>query len=315
MKLRIVFLKNVRRFVAPVEIRDIADGLNILSAPNEHGKSTMLDALHAVFFKSRKAWDSEIRSLVPHAGGDPEVAVEAEFDDGTYRIRKSWNQRRRGTAEILNSGRLVSQADAAEQWIAERLKSPKDGGPAGLLWVRQGLAGLDEGSTASVRRNLMTSVAGEVELMTGGRRMNEATERCDRELGKFLTPTGRPKQDSPVRQAEAEIARLENRQTELRGVAATLSEDLQRRRRLRRERDDLADPSAGREREARLAEAERAHERARRHAEEVERVREVLRNKRIETERAEERVEDLAVRIDEVGAAERERGRRGPQRD
>ncbi len=304
MKLRNIRLDNVRRFVAPVEIRDIGDGLNILSAPNEHGKSTMLDALHAVFFKNRKAWDSETRSLVPHAGGDPAIAVEAEFDDGTYRIRKTWNPRRRGEAEVLKSGQLVAQADAAEWWIAERLKSPKDGGPAGLLWVRQGFAGLDEGGADNARRNLMTSVAGEVEAMTGGRRMNDAMERCDRELGRFLTPTGRPKQDSPVRQADAEIERLEKRQAELREVTARLSEGLRRRRQLRRERDELVDPAGRQEREARLAEAEAAHEQARRHAEGLERVRQSLDNKRIETERADEKVAELAGRLDEAKAAE-----------
>ena len=54
MRLRAISLENVRRFIDPVEITGIADGLNVLTAPNEHGKSTVFDALHAVFFKDRK---------------------------------------------------------------------------------------------------------------------------------------------------------------------------------------------------------------------------------------------------------------------
>ena len=70
MKIRAIRLENVRRFVDPVEIAGIGDGLNVLTAPNERGKSTFFDALHDVFFKDRKSWDREIRMLVPYAGGD-----------------------------------------------------------------------------------------------------------------------------------------------------------------------------------------------------------------------------------------------------
>ena len=58
MKLRTIRLENVRRFIDPVEIGGIGDGLNVFSAPNEHGKSTVFDALHTVFFKQRNSWDS-----------------------------------------------------------------------------------------------------------------------------------------------------------------------------------------------------------------------------------------------------------------
>ena len=54
MKLRAIRLENVRRFIDPVEIDGIRDGLNVLSIPNECGKSTVFDALHAVFFKDRE---------------------------------------------------------------------------------------------------------------------------------------------------------------------------------------------------------------------------------------------------------------------
>ena len=153
MKIRAIRLENVRRFVDPVEIADIGDGLNVLTAPNERGKSTFFDALHAVFFKDRRSWDKEIRALVPYPGGDPEVTVDIELAEGVFRISKRWNSRRGGDARITSAGQLIKQADDAEAWIADTLKSPKDGGPAGLLWVRQGQSGLREGdNTHRVRR-------------------------------------------------------------------------------------------------------------------------------------------------------------------
>ena len=72
MKLRAITLNNVRRFTAPVTLANIGDGLNVLSEPNEHGKSTLFDAIHALFFKAYGANDKEIKALKPHAGGAPD---------------------------------------------------------------------------------------------------------------------------------------------------------------------------------------------------------------------------------------------------
>ena len=304
MKLRAIRLRNVRRFIAPVEITGIADGLNVLSAPNERGKSTIFDALHAVFFKDRKSWDKEIRRLVPHAGGDPSVAVEIELADGIYLIEKRWNSRRNGAALIMTSGRLIKQADDAEAWIAECLKSPKDGGPAGLLWVRQGLTSLDDGDTARLaRRDLLTSVAGEVEAMTGGRQMDAAMDKCRQELEHYLTKTGRAKTDGPLKHKEDEVAALRAKRVELAAKSGHLQDEFDRRRDLRRELAELEHPEEEEKRKVRLAKAEAAHTEASRHAEAMERAKDVERAKRLEAERAEERFAALENALAEAAAA------------
>ena len=304
MKLRAIRLENVRRFIDPVQITGIADGLNVLSAPNEHGKSTVFDALHAVFFKDKKSWDKEIRSLVPHAGGDPSVAVEIELADGIYRIEKRWNSRRSGDARIMTSGHLIKQADDAEAWIAEALKSPKDGGPAGLLWVRQGLTGLDGGDTACLaRRDLLTSVAGEVEAMTGGRQMDAARDKCRQELERYLTKTGRAKSDGPLKHKEDEVAALQAKRGELAAKSGYLQDEFERRRDLRRELAELEYPEEEAKRKARLAEAEAAHVEASRHAEALERAKDVERAKCLEAERGEERFTALENALSETAEA------------
>ncbi len=304
MRLRAISLENVRRFIDPVEITGITDGLNVLTAPNEHGKSTVFDALHAVFFKDRKSWDKEVRSLVPHAGGDPLVAVEIELGDGIYRIEKLWNSRRNGDARIMTSGRLIKQADDAEAWIAEALKSPKDGGPAGLLWVRQGLTGLDGGDSARLaRRDLLTSVAGEVEVMTGGRQMDAARDKCRQELERYLTKTGRAKAEGPLKHKEDESAALQVRRVELAAKSSHLQDEFNRRRDLRRELSELESPEEKSKRKARLAEAEAAHAEASRHAEALERAKDVEHAKRLEAERSEERLAALEKALSEAAEA------------
>ncbi len=304
MKIRAIRLENVRQFIAPVEIAAIGDGLNVLTAPNEGGKSTFFEALHAVFFKDRKVWDRDIRTLVPHAGGDPSVTVEVELPDGVFRIEKRWNKGRRGDVRILSDGRVFRQADDAQAWIADILKSPKDGGPAGLLWVRQGQPGLDEGEAAQrARRDLLTSVAGEVEAMTGGRRMDLARDRCRKERDRYLTRMGRPKADGPLKRAGDAVTSLQQRREELEQRSGELRRELDRRRELRRELADLDEPEAEETRTKRLSEAEAFHAVALRHHEMLEQARQRELAKGAERDREAERLGALERNLAERKAA------------
>ena len=293
MKIRAIRLENIRRFVEPVEIAGIGDGLNVLTTPNERGKSTFVDALHAAFFKDRKSWDREIRKLVPHSGGDPSVTVEIELPAGVYRIEKRWNKRRNGDARILSGDQLLQQADEAESWIAETLKSPKDGGPAGLLWVRQGQSDLGRQDLHRARRDLLGSVAGEVDLMTGGRRMEMVLDMCQEELRRYLTNTGKVKTGGALSRQLEEVESLRHNHAELERKSNQLRDELERRRELRSTLSELEDPDEEEARTKRVAEAETAHAAAARHHEALEKAMEVERARRVESERASEKLEGL----------------------
>ncbi len=311
MTLRSIRLHNVRRFTDPVAVRGISPGLNVLAAPNEHGKSTIFDALHAVFFRDRKSFDKQIRSLVPHAGGSPQVAVEIEHDGGIYRIEKTW-KRTAGTVRVMHEGSVFRQADEAEGWIKSVLKAPESGGPAGLLWVRQGQAGLhrqskqESKSTQMARRNLLTSVANEVDAMTGGHRMEVARSKCRDELALYNTGSGRVKRGGALASKRQEKERLEKRHSELKGLAVKLRTALGDRRRLRRELRDLVDPRAVEVRTARLDQAEQAHAEALRHADQLERARDRERAKQMERDRMRERCNALLRDVLELTEASEE---------
>ena len=55
MKLKRVRIENFKRFRAPLELCDFADGLNLFVAPNESGKSTVAEAIRAAFFERHKS--------------------------------------------------------------------------------------------------------------------------------------------------------------------------------------------------------------------------------------------------------------------
>ena len=306
MRLRAIRLHNVRRFTAPVEIAGIGPGLNVLVAPNESGKSTVFDALHALFFKDRKAWDRELRSLVPHAGGEPEVTVELDHAGQVFRVEKSWTRGRRGEARVFRDGHLLHQADDAEAWLAELVKAPRDGGPAGLLWVRQGLLGLTDGrETEAARRDLATSVAGEIEAMTGGRQMDTILRDCRADRDRYLTSRG-PKKGGPLAEALERVAALEARAAELETTAGALRQDLDRRAQLARELAGLQDPAEADARRRRLTEAQAAHAAALRHAEDLDRAREVERTAGLALATRQAAIDRLAAELAEAAEAARQ---------
>lgn len=316
MKLRAIELTNIRRFAGrSARLSGIGDGITVLCEPNEFGKSTFFDALHAAFFERHGSRNAVIKALQPHAGGAPEVAVEVELPQGRFRIAKRWLQRPQ--AQVLDaSGRLVAQADEAEAWI-DRMLGAGLHGPSGLLWVRQGLMGVEpDGSSTedrrererglAARRDLLSSVAGEIDMMTGGRRMDLVLDRVTAALSALVTETGRPKANGEWKRALDQAEALAMREADLRPRAQRLTGDLARRTELQRSLARLTAPEAVAERTQALAQATALHTAALAHQAQIGQAETALRLARLDADRAETalaQLQTLANRLAEAEAA------------
>ncbi|WP_339749628.1 hypothetical protein [uncultured Maricaulis sp.] len=303
MKLRSIRLQNVRRFTRPVCLEGISNGVNVLCEPNEFGKSTLFDALQALVFKSHTSSDKQIRSLKPHIGGAPEISVDIETEDGRFTLKKRFLSKPIATVE--QDGRVIAQADEAEAWI-RRLAGSADGGPSGLLWVRQGITGLTSGSkkedeaALSARRDLLSSVTGEVEAMTGGRRMDAALDRCRDELAAFVTSSGRAKTGGPWKAAQDDVEALSEDCEALEAACAQLRETLRARRAKRRELADLEHPDAVEARKTQLHEAETAYKAAQQFAEALDAEARKVAAARLEVTTLHKNLETLRAAQDEL---------------
>jgi len=316
MRLRAIELANVRRFAGQrAALAGIGDGITVLSAPNEFGKSTFFDGLQAVFFERHRSRNARVAGLQPHAGGAPEVAVEVDLPEGRFRIAKRWLAR--PSARVTDStGRLVVQDDEAEAWI-DRLTGGDLAGPAGLLWVRQGLLGLEpEGGSAEdknerarglmARRDLLSSVAGEIDLMTGGRRMDAVRDRVAAALGRLATATGKPRTGGPWEAAVSEARALAAEEDTLRPLAVALSGDLSRRTDVGRALVRLTDPADAAARVEALRAAEAGMRAAQDHRGKVEVAAAALRAADLDAANASQevaRLEGLASRLAQARAA------------
>lgn len=106
MKIRAIELTNIRRFAGQTARIEVGDGVTVLSEPNEFGKSTFFDALHALFFERHRGTRAPVKSLQPHSGGPPEAAVELDLPEGRFRVEKRWLNR--PTARVHQNGRLIA---------------------------------------------------------------------------------------------------------------------------------------------------------------------------------------------------------------
>lgn len=251
MKLRALRLWNVRKFAGRgIAIENIGDGVNVLSAANEFGKSTSFDALHAAFFQPFSGTPKAVQMLRPYSGGSPQVEVDVETHEGQFRISKTYYTGKNAVITDIATNRIIAQADAAETWIANQIRGGS-AGPAGLLWVQQGATEIGGGSNKEeekerrVREDVLTSVTGdEVEFLTGGRRMLRVLDRTNAKLDELVTSKGKPKVGGPYSEALSELEDLREKENELAAQISDLQSALDTRRKKQQRLIDLDNPDA-----------------------------------------------------------------------
>lgn len=201
MKIRAVRVQDVRQFAGRrVGISGLSDGVSVLAAPNESGKSTIVEAMTAAFLKDRKSTASDVRAMMPHAGGSPAVWVDFEHKGKVWTLFKRFG--RGAAAEVSDSNGLVAQGDAAEEWIAKEF--PHAALAVDLLWARQGALAMEpEGSGPvekrmredgrAARKGLLSAAAAVLDSGLGGPRFDAVRARLVKELADLRTATGRPR--------------------------------------------------------------------------------------------------------------------------
>lgn len=274
MKLRALRLWNVRKFAnRGIALEGIGDGVNVLSAENEFGKSTSFDALHAIFFQPYSGTPKAVQMLRPYSGGSPQIEVDIETEAGRYRINKQYYGGKRALVTDIDTSRIVAQADEAEAWVSNLLRGGSSG-PAGLLWVQQGVTEIGGGSRTEkdderkVREDVLASVTGdEIELLTGGRRMVRVLDRTQSELDRLVTSTGKPKASGPYADVLKELHGHQEEENKLANQIEELQADLDSRRIKLARLADVADPATIEQRKADLNQAKLNLQQAEDHAE------------------------------------------------
>jgi len=238
MILHSIKLTYVGRFRSTVQLGPFAPGLNVLSAPNESGKSTSLHAAARALFDRHTTKSEELKSLQP-AGTDlaPSVAVDFETRAGRFLIEKTFLNAPRSTLSQWQSGawHIIADADQADQRVQHLLQSalpgrgatkPEHWGFLGFLWARQGepatWPGLDDDQAVGqrIRARLVR-----VELDPV---IEQLRTRLFARADSILTSSGKPKAGGPLAIAEDDLATIEAQLAALRETRANLEATHQR---------------------------------------------------------------------------------------
>ncbi|WP_215762407.1 ATP-binding protein [Acetobacter sp. P1H12_c] len=237
-----VQIEGFRRFASPVRLDGLGPGLNVLAAPNEAGKSTLLTALKAVLMVRSSSKAKPVKDLQPYGGGAPHVALSFTWKGMECHLEKQFLSKA-FTRLILGPERF--EGDQAEEALRALLglEEASKGEAAGLwsaLLVGQGESFVQPDLNQTGQDSLRGCLEQGVEQATGGAAASAVLSRVRERLyllqtAKSAQPTGKYKHAlEQEAQAQASLREVENRR-------AALEEDLvaldQARRALREQED------------------------------------------------------------------------------
>jgi chromosome segregation ATPase len=232
MKLQSIAIHEFKQFGERLVIDALQPGLNLFTGPNEAGKSTVAEAVRAVFLERYKA--SHLKDLLPwgKASGQPSVEVGFELDGVQCRLSKHFVTRQRCELRI---GQAVFGEDEAEDKLAALLgfsraaRGPlkaEHAGVPGLLWVQQGGTQEMRDSTGHAAQYLRDALS----QLSGGRESageDALIAAVQRELRQLLTARTQ-KSTGPLAEAETALAELISERDQLQQQRQQFEENIAR---------------------------------------------------------------------------------------
>jgi chromosome segregation ATPase len=243
-----VTVEGVGRFERLASVRGLGEGVNVLAANNEAGKSTLFRAIRTCLFKRHDSRDQDVRDLGTFNSQLPaSVTVTFEQQGKSYEIRKSFL--RSVSASLLEDGREVARGRQADEKVCELFGVASGSGRAiddaafGVLWVGQGRSTVAPIIAGRADSMLSAMIEEEVGTLVGGDRARTAMSQLGAELARYQTDTGRTKTNGPLDVAEKEYTRLKDNETDLGNRSRLLDEQFTNLALARPEQRRLSDPT------------------------------------------------------------------------
>lgn len=213
MLIKNLAVEGIGRFTCAAHVDGFGQGVNVLPARNEVGKSTLFKAIRTCLFSRHDSKTQDIRDLASDGSQLPAtIALSFEQKGRTYEIRKSFL--RSPSASLSEDGREIARFKQADEavWDILGLRPGSgrtlDDGAFGLLWVGQGASFAAPVPGASASNLLNTAIEAEVGVLVGGERARHVVEALNGELHRYLTNSEQhPKTDGPLGRARAELER------------------------------------------------------------------------------------------------------------
>ena len=248
MKLRQVSVEGVGRFGSLTRMEGLGPGVNILSAGNEAGKSTMFRAIRTCLFERHLAKNEDVKALATDGLSLPvRVTLGFEHDGKTYELTKSFLKS--PSANLKCNDVEIARNREADELIWEILGiTPEssrsvDEAAFGILWVGQGQSFTVPQPSEAAATALNDVIQQEVGTLVGGERARKLLTEVKEELSKLITDTRKPRARGPL---DLAISHCETLKAELADAAkrlADLDQSLDTLAKLRADLKRIADPA------------------------------------------------------------------------
>lgn len=221
MRLHRIALTDVRGFGPRVEVVLAGSGVSIIEAPNETGKSTLLDAVDVALTYKDSSKHRDVKSLWP-ADRDVPSTVEVELSVGDHRmvVTKTFRRSTGTTLRVLEPRPATWTGDEAHDQLRALLDAHVDAALLAALRFTQGrtLEPVALGSSPTLAAALDQAASG-----SGGAEDTALWDLVRAEYGRWFTGTGRERDTltAPRATRDAAAARVE----ELEHQAAVLAQD------------------------------------------------------------------------------------------
>ena len=218
MRLLSITVKNYR-VLRDVKV-ELAPGLTLIGAPNETGKSTLVEAAHrGLFLRARTGGKLRDAMLSQGRVEHPEVSVSFVEGGRTWHVAKKFAGQA-GQCTLTEEGGGAWRGEEAESRLAEVLGVAPPSGKASAaavaeqwahLWVWQGAAGTDPTLQANEQKGALLSrlerAEGAVATVMQSALDASLVARFQQEHAALFRNSGEPRADSPLGRAEDEWSR------------------------------------------------------------------------------------------------------------
>lgn len=173
MKLLQLRVRNYR--VHRDVVVDFADDVTVIAAPNEAGKSTLVEALHRALFWSHRGGGQVRERMLSRHGGQPEVELHFATDGAEWRLRKVFGGGNAATCELVDvtNARQWTSNDAEQQLARLTGHAPLSGRQGDVdaawdhLWIWQGRGQEDPLASAHGRAALQKALTARADVAEG----------------------------------------------------------------------------------------------------------------------------------------------------
>ncbi len=194
MKIHKLWAENVKGISNRVTMELSPTGLNLVTAPNEMGKTTMAQVLDFLFQHKSSANSQEIKDLKPY-GKDvgPLMGAIIEVDGQTYKIEKQWLKDKKTEVELLAPEKKALSGNAADKIIDEIFTEYLDETIWKMIQVAQANFGeLLDDEYDDERRSALSDYLAQAVVDADGFDDSNLVEKVESQYLDWWTPKGKP---------------------------------------------------------------------------------------------------------------------------